>query len=103
MILTAGLTDYEDQRLNDKEIVLCYMNIRSMNFEFTPPENSEMVKFLDYYIEKKPRIKLDSSNQNLPIDLTHMVENRSVNGVPIGSFIPIIADLGVLFYDALTL
>ncbi len=75
VILSAGGLEFEDQRLTDKDVVLSFMNIRSMEFVENKNVNSK--------ISDKAKIA----------DPAPSLENQNVTVVPNGRLINIITDL----------
>ena len=98
VIISAGSSDYEDQRFNDIDVVLSFMNVQSMEFENfsfkNEVTNSEKSEHKRKHIGEELINIIDENNAL--IQLTKIVEDRCKNGVPGGICIPVITDLSMI-------
>ena len=87
--MTSSSVDYDDQRVNDKDVVLSYMNIRAMEFE-------NASKFSPSKEDVASKQEFSNIESTVLSDLTKIVENRCEKGALRGIYIPIITDLGII-------
>ncbi len=96
VILSAGKADCEEHDLADKDVILSYLNIRSMVFESESNKlNQPSNQSGDDRNVTSSIMNENARNQKDIMNLAHIIQNRCQEGVLLGAQIPIIAYLCV--------